>query len=64
MSNNILFKSLVNGVITLIVLSVFATLVRGMLFVQAVTLPYHVLMAVTAVAASYIGLKAKEMKTE
>lgn len=64
MSNNILFKSLVNGVITLVIFALITSLMRGMFFLQVIMLPYYLLLAVSAAAASYIGFKLKEMKTE
>lgn len=62
MSTNIIFKSLVNGFITLIIFALIGTLMKGMLFIQAVTLPYNLLIACFAAVGSYIGFTMKEAK--
>ena len=62
MSNNIILKSLANGFLTLIIFALIGTLMKGMIFIQAVTLPYNLLIACLAAAGSFIGYTMKEAK--
>lgn len=61
--SNILFKSLVNGVITLLVISLVVSLVRGLAFIQVITMPMYLATASCCAVASYFGYKLKEQKT-
>lgn len=62
MSNNIILKSLANGFLTLIIFALIGTLMKGMIFIQAVTLPYNLIIACLAAAGSFIGYTMKEAK--
>jgi hypothetical protein len=62
MSNSVVFKSLANGIVTLIVISMLSTLLKDMDFTQAIILPYNVITATLAVAGSYVGFTIKELK--
>lgn len=62
MSNNIILKSLANGFLTLIIFALIGTLMKGIIFIQAVTLPYNLLIACLAAAGSFIGYTMKEAK--
>ena len=59
MGNNILIKSLLNGVISLLVLAVLLSLGKDMSFVQALTVPYTIAAAIAAMVGSYIGFARK-----
>ena len=59
MDKNILIKSLLNGVISLLVLAVLLSLRTDMSFVQALTVPYALVVAITAMVGSYIGFARK-----
>jgi hypothetical protein len=62
MNTNIIFKSLANGFITLLVFALIGVLIKGMVFIQAVTLPYNLLIACFAAVGSYIGFTIREAK--
>lgn len=62
MNTNIIFKSLANGLITLLVFALIGVLIKGMVFIQAVTLPYNLLIACLAAAGSFIGFTLKEAR--
>ena len=59
MDRNTLIKSLLNGVISLLVLAVLLSLIKGMSFVQALTVPYTIAAAIVAMVCSYIGFARK-----
>ena len=59
MDRNILIKSLLNGVISLLVLAVLLSLIKGMSFVQALTVPYTIAVAIVAMVGSFIGFARK-----
>ena len=56
---NILFKSLLNGVVTLFALALILSWMNGLRFVEALVLPYIITAAVTACLASFIGFVGK-----
>ena len=56
---NILFKSLLNGVVTLFALALILSWMNGLRFVEALVLPYIITAAVTACLASFIGFVRK-----
>lgn len=62
MSNNVILKSLANGFLTLIIFALIGTLMKGMIFIQAVTLPYNLIIACLAAAGSFIGYTMREAK--
>ena len=64
MDKNILIKSLLNGVITLLALAVILSLVKDVGFVQALIAPYTIAASIAAMVGSYIGFarKAKGQK--
>ena len=59
MDKNIFIKSLLNGVISLLVLAVLLSLIKDMSFVQALTGPYTIAIAIAAMVGSYIGFARK-----
>lgn len=59
MDKNILIKSLLNGVISLLVLAVLLSLIKDMSFVQALTELYTIAVAIAAMVGSYIGFARK-----
>lgn len=61
--SNILFKSLFNGIISLVVISLVVSLVRGVAFIQIATMPMYLATASCCAVASYFGYKLKEQKT-
>jgi hypothetical protein len=56
--NNIV-KALVNGVLSWLLVALVLSLVKDMSLVQAITAPYTVVLAVTAVVSSWIGFERK-----
>ena len=56
---NILFKSLLNGVVTLFALALILSWMNGLRFVEALVLPYIITAAVAACFASFIGFVGK-----
>ena len=59
--NNIV-KALINGVLSWLLVALVLYLVKGVNFVQALTAPYTVALAITALVGSYIGFERKARK--
>ena len=59
MDKNILIKSLLNGVISLLVLAVLLSLVNGTGFTAALFAPHTIIVALSAAVGSYIGFSRK-----
>ena len=59
MDKNILIKSLLNGVISLLVLAVLLSLINDLCFVPAPTELYTIAAAIAAMVGSYIGFARK-----
>jgi hypothetical protein len=62
MDKKIVIKSLLNGIISLLVLALLLGLVKDQGFVQALTAPYTIAVALVAIVGSYIGF-ARKAKT-
>lgn len=60
---NTLDKALITGIVSWIAIALILHLVKGVDVVQAVTDLYTIVMAVTAVAGSYIGFQRKAMRS-
>ena len=54
-----IFKALLNGVVTLFVLALVMSLVKGAAFAEVLVAPYTVTAAVAACLGSYIGFARK-----
>ncbi len=52
-------RALINGVLSWVLVALVLNLVKGVSFVQALTAPYTVALAVSALVASYIGFERK-----
>ena len=62
MNKNYLIKALINGIITLVILSVLISLIKQRPFMDVLTEPYTIVIAVCAVIGSYIGFMIKKDK--
>ena len=59
MNNNIILKSLINGILTWLVLGLFLSLTKDTTFVEALITPYILFAASTCIGGSFIGFKRK-----
>ena len=64
MENNILIKSLLNGVISLLVLAVLLSLIKNMSFVQALTEFYTIAVAIAAATADVLKKSRRRVLSE
>ena len=55
-------KALINGVLSWLLVALVLNLVKDVNFVQALTAPYTVALAVSALVGSYIGFERKARK--
>ena len=56
-------KALINGVLSWLLVALVLNLVKDVSFVQALTMPYTVALAASALAVSYIGFERKARKS-
>ena len=61
MNKNIIIKSLLNGVLAFILITLVCTL-KGMTIAQAIAAPYTIFLAVSAIAGSFIGFAIRTSK--
>ena len=54
-----IFKALLNGVVTLFVLALVMSLVKGAAFAEVLVAPYTVIAAAAACLGNYIGFARK-----
>ena len=59
---NIIIKSLVNGILTFVLVALIQHLVKGVAIAQAVIAPYTIFLTISAIVGSYIGFSIKAMK--
>ena len=59
MNNNIILKSLINGIITWLVVGLFLSLTKDTTFVEALITPYTLFAASACIGGSFIGFKRK-----
>ena len=59
MNNNIILKSLINGILTWLVLGLFLSLTKDTTFVEALITPYILFAASVCIGGSFIGFKRK-----
>ena len=59
MDKKILIKALINGVVSLLVLAVLLSLIKGAGFMEALMAPYTICIALAAAVCSYIGFMRK-----
>jgi len=62
MDKNLLFKSLMNGIIAFLGISLLMVIVKDATLVQAITTPYVIISAVCAAVVSYFGFMLKTSK--
>ena len=60
---NTLDKALITGIVSWLAIALILHLAKDMSFGQAFTALYTVVLAVTAVAGSYIGFRRKAMRS-
>ena len=58
MKNNI-FKALINAVVTLLVLALVLSLMKGVAFAELLVAPFTIAFAVSAGLGSYVGFERK-----
>ena len=61
MNNNIIIKSLLNGGLTFILITLVCTL-KGMTIEQTLAAPYTIFLVVSAIAGSFIGFAIRTSK--
>ena len=59
MDKNIILKSLINGIITWLVVGLFLSLTKDTTFVEALITPYILFVASACIGGSFIGFKRK-----
>ena len=60
MNKNIILKSLLNGILTFVLVALVLSL-KGWAIAQAVASPYTIFLAVSAIAGSFVGFTVKAM---
>ena len=61
MKKNII-RSLVNGILAFVLVTLVQHLVKGVPVAQAVIAPYTIFLAVSAIVGSFVGFSIKTMK--
>ena len=61
MNKNIIIRSLLNGILTFILVTLVLS-VKGMTFAQAIVAPYTIFLTITAIAGSFIGFEIKALR--
>ena len=64
MDKNILFKSLLQGVVGMVIIALLLSILHDDSFLEVLVEPYTILMGVACVVGSYIGYSRKAKKTE
>ena len=59
MKKSIIIKSLINGIASCFAVALVQSLIRGIPFVQALTAPYTILLAISAAVGSFIGYEIR-----
>ena len=59
MDKNIILKSLINGIITWLVVGLFLSLTKDTTFVETLITPYTLFAASACIGGSFIGFKRK-----
>ena len=62
MNKNIIIKSLLNGILTFVVVALVQYLVEGVALTQAIAAPYTIFLAISAIVGSFIGFSIKAAK--
>ena len=61
MKKNII-KSLLNGILTFVVVALVQYLVKGVAITQAIVAPYTIFLTLSAIVGSFVGFSIKAMK--
>ena len=61
MKKNII-KSLLNGILTFVVVALVQYLVKGVTITQAIAAPYTIFLTIAAIVGSFIGFNIKAAK--
>lgn len=61
MKKNII-KSLLNGILTFVVVALVQYLVKGVALTQAIAEPYTIFLAISAIVGSFVGFSIKAEK--
>lgn len=61
---NTFVKSMINAVVSWLVVALVLSLVRDMSFMQALTTPYTIALSISALVCSYIGFERKAQIAE
>jgi len=59
---SIIVKSVINGIITFLVVGLALSLIKGIAFVQVITMPYFLFIVSSVIVGSYIGFTKKQEK--
>lgn len=59
---SVIVKSVINGIITFLVVGLALSLIKGIAFVQVITMPYFLFIVSSVIVGSYIGFTKKQEK--
>lgn len=62
MNKNNIIKSLVNGILTFVLVALALHLVKGVAIAQAIVAPYTIFLTISAIVGSFVGFSIKAMK--
>ena len=62
MNKNIIIKSLLNGILTFVVVALVQYLVEGVALTQAIAAPYTIFLTISAIVGSFVGFSIKATK--
>ena len=62
MNKNLIIKSLLNGVLSFVLVALVFHLVKGVAIAQVIVAPYTISLTISAIVGSYIGFRIKTMK--
>ena len=58
----IIVKSLLNGILTFVVVALVQYLVKGVALTQAIAAPYTIFLTISAIVGSFVGFSIRTMK--
>ena len=62
MNKNLIIKSLLNGILSFVLVALVLHLVKGVAIAQAIVAPYTIFLTLSAIAGSFVGFNIKAMK--
>ena len=62
MKKNIIIKSLVNGILAFVLVTLVQHLVKGVAITQAIVAPYTIYLTISAIVGSFVGFSMRHEK--